>query len=109
MFAVIYRVYLKPGKEQEYQRLWNQIASYFVQYRGALGSCLHRTEEGLWVAYSRWPSKAVRDASWPKEREPSEELPEDMRKAIIAIKDCADEERKMEEIHLEVVADLLEN
>lgn len=57
MFAVIYRGYVKPNKEKEYRQLWHQIATYFVEKRGALGSCLHKTKEGLWLAYSRWPDK----------------------------------------------------
>jgi hypothetical protein len=106
VFAVIYQGYLKPGREEEYRKLWKQIASYFVEQRGALGSCLHRGSDGLWLAYSRWPDKATRDASWPGESAPSEELPEEIRKVILAIKDCGDQERKIPEICLEVIEDL---
>ena len=66
MFAVIYRAYLKVGTESEYQHLWNLVVHYFVKHCGALGSCLHQTEEGFWLAYSRWPDKATRDAAWPQ-------------------------------------------
>lgn len=47
MFAVIYRAYIKSGYEAEYQKLWRKIATYFVEKRGALGSCLHKTNEGM--------------------------------------------------------------
>lgn len=108
MFVAIYQGYLKAGREKEYQELWNKIASYFIEYRGAIGSCLHRRDEdGLWLAYSRWPDQATRDASWPGENPSSEELPEDIRIAISKIKDCIDQERKIPEIGLEVVQDLL--
>ena len=107
MFAVIYQGMLKPGKEEEYQRLWNKIATYFIEHRGALGSCLHRTSEGLWVAYSRWPDKATRDASWPGEGSPSEQMPEDIRNTISQIKECMDPEKRIAEVCLEVVEDLL--
>ncbi len=50
-FAVLYRGYLKPGTESDYQNAWQLVAQYFVKYRGAIGSCLHRTSEGMWVAY----------------------------------------------------------
>ena len=53
MFAVIYRAYLKAGTELEYQHFWNLVANYFIKHCGALGSCLHQTEEGFWLAYSR--------------------------------------------------------
>lgn len=107
MFAVIYRGYLKEGKEEEYQRLWRKIAKYFMASRGAIGSCLHRTEDGMWVAYSRWPSKKARDAAWPGKNDPSRELPADIRETILAIKDCVDETRSLPEIAMEVVDDLL--
>lgn len=107
MFAIIYQGYAKPNREKEYQQLWHKIATYFVQNRGALGSCLHKTGEGLWLAYSRWPDKKTRDASWPGEDAPSEELPDDIRQAVIRIKDCIDQEQKLPEINMEVIDDLL--
>ena len=107
MFAVIYQAYLYPGREADYQRAWRQIASYFVEKRGALGSCLHRSEDGKWIAYSRWPDKATRDASWPGEDAPSSQLPEDIRQAIVTIQKCIDQDRKIPDICMGVVADLL--
>ena len=108
MFAVIYQAYLKPGREAEYRKAWNTVAKYFVQQRGALGSCLHQTSDGIWLAYSRWPDKKTRDASWPRENEKSStELPPDICKAVLIIKDCLDQERKLPEIHMEVIDDLL--
>ena len=107
MFAVIYRGYVKPGREEKYKRLWHTIASYFIQHRGATGSCLHKAEDGLWVAYSRWPDKVTRDASWPGENAPALDLPAEIQEAIIAIKSCVDQERKFSELCLEVVDDLL--
>jgi len=64
MFAVIYRSYIKPGLEDKYQKLWNQVTNYFIEHRGAIGSSLHKTEDGIWLVYSRWPDKTRRDASW---------------------------------------------
>ena len=108
MFAVIYRGYLKSAhKEEQYKKAWHTVASYFVAHRGALGSCLHKTDDGMWVAYSRWQDKATRDASWPGEDAPSSELPQDIRDAIYAIKNCSDQERQLPEICMEVVDDLL--
>lgn len=109
MFAVIYRAYLNPGTESEYRKQWNKVANYFVAHRGALGSCLHKTEEGVWLAYSRWPDKATRDASWPGENAASEVLPDDIKNAIVKIKDCIDQERKFPEICMEIIDDLLIN
>ena len=107
MFAVIYQGYIQPGRETEYQKAWNKVARFFVDQRGAIGSCLHRTNDGLWIAYSRWPDKQTRDASWPGENAPSDELPSEICDAILTIKDCLDRERKIPEICMEVIEDLL--
>lgn len=106
MFAVIYQSYVRPGKENEYQEAWNTVARYFIEQRGAIGSCLHRTSEGLWVAYSRWPDKKTRDNSWPGESAPSEELPVEIRNAVLTLQSCLDQDRKIPEVCMEVVNDL---
>jgi hypothetical protein len=103
MFAVIYQLFIHPGREEEYQKAWNQIAAFFVEHRGAIGSTLHKCEDGSWVAYSRWPNRALRDAAWPGENAPSDVLPEAIRQAIGIMKECADGKRKMPELCLEVV------
>jgi Antibiotic biosynthesis monooxygenase len=66
-FAVIYRCRVREGQEAEFCLHWKTVASYFIAERGAIESRLHCTEEGLWVAYSRWPSREARDSSWPGE------------------------------------------
>ncbi len=105
-FAVIYRGYLKQGKESDYQNAWKTVAQYFVKHRGAIGSCLHRTSDGMWVAYSRWPDQKTRDVSWPGEHAPSDELPQEIRDAVKAIQNCLDPDRKLPDICMEVVNDL---
>jgi hypothetical protein len=108
MFAVIYKGFLFPGAEEEYKKLWHQLATYFIECRGALGSCLHKTIEGEWIAYSRWPDKDTRDASWPKEGEaPSQSLSPEIQEIIQAIKKCIDKDKPFEEICMEIVDDLL--
>lgn len=108
-FAVIYRGYLKPGREGDYQNAWQSVAQYFIKYRGAIGSCLHRTSNGMWIAYSRWPDQKTRDASWPGENAPSNELPQEIREAVMVIQECLDPDRKLPDICMEVVNDLLLN
>lgn len=104
MFAVIYQGYVKSGRESDYQKAWRKVATYFIEERGALGSCLHKGESGLWVAYSRWPDRETRDASWPKEDKVNSEFPKDVQQAILSIKDCL--ESQLPEISMEVVDDL---
>lgn len=107
MFAAIYRGYVKAGRESEYQKAWHIVTKYFIEQRGAIGSSLHQASDGLWVAYSRWPDRQTRDASWPGEGAPSDELPPEIRNAILTIKDCMDQDRKLPDICMEVVDDLL--
>ncbi len=105
MFAVIYQGYVKADCEAEYIKAWNLIATYFVQNRGSLGSSLHRGEKGLWVAYSRWPNKAIRDASWPRQDEdPSNQLPLEIQEAILILKNCF--ENQLPEICLEIIHEI---
>lgn len=104
-FAVIYHGYIKPGRESDYENAWSLVAQYFVEHRGAIGSCLHRTAEGLWVAYSRWPDEKTRDASWSGDDASSKGLPSDVYNAVLTIKDCI--EQKLPDICMEVVNDIL--
>jgi len=108
MFAVIYRGRICHGAEETYQKLWHKIAKYFMEYRGAYGSCLHKTPDGDWIAYSRWPDKATRDASWPQDGdELSQTLHPEIKAAILALKDCIDTNYSFQEIGMEVMDDLL--
>jgi hypothetical protein len=111
MFAVIYKFKLKPAQEELYQHHWNKIANFFIKHRGATGSCLHKGDNGLWVAYSRWPDKKTRDASWPGEKSPNNELPEDIKHSIQIMqtikKENSELEADYEEICLNVINDLL--
>lgn len=112
MFAVIYRFKLKAHQEEEYIKHWNKIASYFIEKRGAIGSCLHKGGDNLWVAYSRWPDKATRDAAWPGDNVPNQELPQEIKETINkmqAIKESNQDLKQYEEICLDVVDDLLLN
>ncbi len=107
MFAVIYQAYIKPESETEYQCAWHTVASYFKTHCGALGSSLHKTEAGTWLAYSRWPDKKTRDAAWPRDNAPANTFPEEIKHAIVAIKASIDATRTLPEIAMEVVEDLL--
>ena len=111
MFAVIYKFKLKAHQEDLYRHHWERIASFFIESRGAIGSCLHKGDNGLWIAYSRWPDKATRDASWPGENTPNGELSEDIINSIKIMqtikKENSDMEDDYEEFGLNIVNDLL--
>lgn len=104
MFAVIYKSYIHPEYEDEYLKLWEVIARYYVGNCGALGSTLHKTDEGQYIAYSRWPDKQTRDANWGDNRR---DLPSEIEKTIQHIKNCIDDTKPHDEICMKVVNDLL--
>ena len=106
-FAVIYRSYVQPGKEIDYQKAWQVVARYFIQYRGAIGSCLHQSSDGLWIVYSRWPDQKTRDASWPLNDNQGADYPVEIHEAIKTIKNCCIADKKLPDICMEVVNDLL--
>jgi hypothetical protein len=110
MFAVIYRGYVKTGHENQYINYWKTISSYFMHKRGALASTLHKAEDGMWIAYSKWPDKARRDASWPINKNPiNSELPFEIQEAIIGLKQCLILEKQLPEIRMEVMEDIILN
>ena len=57
MFIVLYRWQLEPEKEQLFMEGWSELVHRNVEQMGALGSRLHKGEDGLWYAYSEWPSR----------------------------------------------------
>lgn len=106
MYAVIFRTYIKPGRESEFRAAWNVTARYYIEQRGEIGACLHRTDDGMWVAYSRWPDKKPRRLL-PGDGAPSSALPASIREAILTIKDCLDQDKKLPDICMEVTDDRL--
>lgn len=59
------------------------------------------------MAYSCWPGKKSRDNFWSGENAPSEELPLEIRSAVLKIQDCLGPDRKIPDLCMEVVNDLL--
>ena len=58
-FAVLYRWRLRQGLEPAFQEAWARVTEAYLEQRGALGSRLHRSDDGLWVAYAQWPNRAA--------------------------------------------------
>ena len=111
MFCVIYRFKLQPHQEETYKKCWDIITDYFIQHCGSLGSCLHKSEDNLWVAYSRWPDKTTRDASWPGDDKPNQKLPEVVIEAIETMQDLKNDNSNLEqydEIVMDIVMDKLQ-
>ena len=107
VFAVVYKFKLKPAQEDSYKKSWHMVAEYFVANCGAIGSSLHKGDDGLWLAYSRWPNKDVRDAVWLNNG--LDQLPQDILEAVGKIKEIKQENEdsgSYEEICLDRIDEL---
>lgn len=58
-FVVIYRWRLHAGKEQQFQQVWSRNTPEIIARYGGLGSRLHKSEDGTWLAYAQWPNRAT--------------------------------------------------
>jgi quinol monooxygenase YgiN len=57
MFVVLYRWRIRSGKEEQLRAAWASATRKIMTRYGALGSRLHRAEDGSWVAYAQWPDR----------------------------------------------------
>lgn len=101
MFAVIYKGFIFPEKEETYKKNWHIIADFFKKERGALGSILHQTSSGEYIAYSRWPNQETRDASWNEYASINPHIDDVMQ----LLRECIDRSKPYEEICMNVIDD----
>lgn len=92
MIGILYRFILKHGMESQFQDHWQKLQNFYINEKDALGSTLYKTQENLWIAYSRWPDKATRDAAWPGHNDPDTKLPEEIQQTIKDLKECVEVE-----------------
>lgn len=64
-FAVIYRWRIRSGMEDQFQLAWETATRSFIDERNALGSRLHKADDGSWIAYAQWPTRQA----WERSRE----------------------------------------
>lgn len=64
MFIAVYRWKIKEGKEAEFQEAWLTLTKAIYEKRGSLGSRLHKAEDGTWLGYAQWGSKAIYDTAF---------------------------------------------
>lgn len=63
MFAVHYKWRLVPDSEAAFRTAWRVMTEAIRGRYGTRGSRLHRTDDGLYVAYAVWPSRADWEAA----------------------------------------------
>ncbi len=96
---VLYRWRLKPGMERPFVEAWTDATRLLKAHAGGLGSRLHRTHDGEYLAYAMWPSEAARAASAKFETPERLRLRELMRESVA---------EAFPEVRLTPLADLLE-
>ncbi|MEY2970818.1 MAG: hypothetical protein RLZZ599_1191 [Bacteroidota bacterium] len=72
MFSILYTFEVKPGNESVFEEAWTALTELFLAHAGSKGSRLHKTAEGLYVAYAQWPDRKTwenADAFMPIEAE----------------------------------------
>jgi hypothetical protein len=71
MFIVVYRWGVLGGLEDQFQRAWMTLTEEIKQDHGGLGSRLHRSADGSWIAYAQWPSREAWEAAGTGQQAPS--------------------------------------
>ena len=97
-FSVIYRFKLHPGKEAAFKEGWTRLTKAIRDKRGGLGSRLHLSDDGTWVAYAQWPDRRAWERAQKQESADAE--------AAQLMADSVEE--RLPPILLEPIIDLLE-
>lgn len=57
MFIALYKMTVKKGFENQFEKSWSVLTDCIYRRCGSLGSRLHSAEEkGVYIAYAQWPS-----------------------------------------------------
>lgn len=97
MFIALYHWKIKPDCEAEFQEGWRRITLEIRENCGGLGSRLHKSEDGTFIAYAQWKDKET----WENAREIQtidEEAAEMMRDSI---------EERLPTVFMNAIDDLL--
>lgn len=94
--VVLHRFRLKSGQEDDFVSAWERLTDVLREECGALGSRMHKADDGTYVAYARWPSRAV----WQNSQD---NPPKSAARSLMA----ATIEERFPEQHFEIVSDRL--
>ena len=98
-FCVIYTFKVRPGMEDSFMEGWSRVTEAIRETRGGMGSRLHKSDNGWWVAYAQWPDRQTWESSQTAQESPDSKASTLMTEAI---------EDRLQPILLEPVIDLLE-
>jgi len=98
MFCVIYSFEVKEGAKEKFISAWAAMTKLIKKYEGGLGSRLHQSGDGNYLAYAQWPSREKWEGS-------GDLLPQEAETHRAKMKEAC---HSIETIHeLQVVEDLL--
>ena len=86
MYCVIYQFVVKAGSETQFENAWKGLTELIYEYEGSLGSRLHLSENGEYIAYAQWPSKEVFDNAGNNMPEKANEFRKQMKESYSEIK-----------------------
>lgn len=68
MLSVVLEFDVIEGKEKDFIEAWTESTKVIYENFGSLGSRLHKSEHGPYIAYAQWPSSEVYEKSseWPE-------------------------------------------
>jgi quinol monooxygenase YgiN len=98
-FCVIYTFKVRSGMEDSFMEGWSRLTEAIRETRGGLGSRLHKSDNGWWVAYAQWPDRQTWESSQTVFESPDIEASNLMTEAI---------EDRVPPILLEPIIDLLD-
>ncbi|MEN8230862.1 MAG: antibiotic biosynthesis monooxygenase [Bacteroidota bacterium] len=81
-FCVIYTFKVRPGMEDSFMEGWSCLTEAIRETRGGLGSRLHKSDNGWWVAYAQWPDRQTWESSQTADESPDLEASNLMTEAI---------------------------
>jgi len=67
MLAVVLEFDVIDGMEEQFREAWIETTEIIYQNFGSLGSRLHKSDNGVFIAYAQWPDLDVyeSDHHWP--------------------------------------------
>ncbi|QEM81801.1 antibiotic biosynthesis monooxygenase family protein [Halomonas binhaiensis] len=82
MYSYLIEFNVKEGEEAAFVEHWSRLTEYIHQEFDGLGSRLHKTADGQYIAYAQWPDGDSRDAehAWTTE---GRELQNKMRNTLL--------------------------
>lgn len=88
--AVLHRWKVRRGKEDDFAAAWARLTDVMIEQGGAYGARLHKGEDGIFIAYSWWPSKQHWDMA---------QLQKSVARSLLA----ATVEERLPEIHMALI------